>query len=115
LMNCQTLPAMSYRPKPLALAGQFPKIGSYLVWKAIVQDALAKMLADRGRTKEARDLLESAVAALKPLTHSEPKAAYIHGMLGRCYQNLSDVLRQMGEEEQAEEVLRRGRKHRIEQ
>ena len=98
-----------------SLAGQFPKVTSYIVWMAILQDAQAKMLANRGRTQDARTLLESAVTALKPLAQSEPKAAYIHGMLGRCYRNLSDVLRQMGEGEQAEEMLRRGREHRVEQ
>ena len=97
-----------------SLAEQFPKANSYIVWKAILQDALAKMVADRGRSQEARALLESAVAALNPLLQSEPQAAYIHGMLGRCYKNLSDVLSQMGEEQQAAEMLRRGREHRPE-
>jgi hypothetical protein len=68
----------------------------------------------RTRYQEVRSLLESAVAALKPLAQSEPQATYVQGMLGRCYQNLSDVLRQLGEEERAEEMLRRGREHRVE-
>ena len=36
-------------------------------------------------------------------------------MLGRCYNNLSEVLRQMGEEQQADEMLRRGRGQRTDQ
>ena len=89
------------------LAEQFPKANAYILWKAILQESLAKMLSDRGRTQEARELLESAVAALNPLLQSEPQAAYIQGMLGRCYRNLSAVLSQMGEKQQAAEMLRK--------
>jgi serine/threonine protein kinase len=92
-----------------SLAEQFPKANAYIVWKTILQDSLAKLLSDHGRMQEARALLESAVAALHQLLQSEPQAAYVRGMLGRVYKNLSDVLRQMGDQQQADEMLRRGR------
>ena len=111
-----SVPVFVWLRKALALqsslAEQFPKANAYILWKAILQESLAKMLSDRGRTQEARELLESAVAALNPLLQSEPQAAYIQGMLGRCYRNLSYVLTQMGEKQEAAEMLRRGREHR---
>ena len=96
-----------------SLAEQFPKVNSYVVWKTILQESLAKMLADRGQTQEARALLESAVAALSPLLKSQPQARYVRGMLGRCYKNLADVLEQTGQPQQAEEILHRGRELRF--
>jgi hypothetical protein len=48
---------------------------------------------------EARALLESAVAALEEVLKNEPQSCYIHDVLGRCCQNLAEVLIQMGEEQ----------------
>ena len=96
-----------------SLARQYPATNAYVAWKAILQESLAKFLFDRDRTKEARTLLESAVDDLNRLLPSEPQAAYLHEILGRCYKNLSDILRQEGDEQQADEMLRRGREHRV--
>jgi len=96
-----------------SLVRQYPAAYSYVLWNAILQESMAKFLSDRDRTKEARTLLESAVADLNQLLPSEPQAAHVHEILGRCYKNLSDVLRQEGDDQQAEEMLRRGREHRV--
>ena len=96
-----------------SLVKQYPTTNAYVAWKAILQESLAKFLFDRDRTKEARTLLESAVDDLNRLLPSEPQAAYLHEILGRCYKNLSDILRQEGDEQQADEMLRRGREHRV--
>jgi hypothetical protein len=53
------------------------------------------------------------VAILDQLLQREPQAAYLHSLLGRCYMNLADVLKEMGDEREAEEMLRKGRAHRI--
>ena len=82
------------------------------MWQAILQESLARLLADHGRSPEARTLLDSAVAALTPLLQSQPQDTDIHGMLGRCYRNLADVLHQLGQEQAAAEMFRRGREHR---
>ena len=68
-----------------SLVSQYPTANSFIVWKAILQESLAKFLADRDQTKEARILLESAVADLNQRLPSEPQAAYLHEILGRCY------------------------------
>ena len=96
-----------------SLVNQYPATNAYVAWKAILQESLAKFLFDRDQTKEARSLLESAVHDLNRLLPSEPQAAYLHEILGRCYKNLSDILRQEGDEQQADEMLRRGREHRV--
>lgn len=97
-----------------AIAEQYPKVNAYQAWSAILQESLAKLLADRGRTAEARALLDSAVATLDQILKAEPQAAYAHNLLGRCYKNLADLLSQMGQPQQAEEMMRRGREHRTE-
>ena len=40
--------------RQLSLVDQFPKVSPYKAWKAILQESLAKLSADRGRTREAR-------------------------------------------------------------
>lgn len=92
-----------------SLASQFPQVNAYAVWQAILRDSLAKLLADRGREQEAKTLLESAVAELSERIARDPNSGQLRGMLGRCYRNLADVLRQLGEGEQADAALRRGR------
>jgi eukaryotic-like serine/threonine-protein kinase len=92
-----------------SLVAQFPDVRSYKAWQAILQESLAKLLSDRDQLKEARTLLETAIAGLEQLLKSEPQALYVRDLLGRCYANLADVLTNMGEEQQAAEVLRRGR------
>ena len=96
-----------------ALVRQYPATNAYVAWKAILQESLAKFLFDRDQSKEARNLLESAVDDLNRLLPGEPHADYLHEILGRCYKNLSDILRQEGDEQQADEMLRRGREHRV--
>ena len=97
----------------VSLVEQFPKAASYKSWQAILQDSLAKLLANRDQTKESRALLESAVTALEELSKSEPQAGYVQNILGRCYKSLADVLTQLGEDDRADEMLRRGRSHQF--
>ena len=84
-----------------------PKVNPYRAWKAIVQESLAKLLSDRGRSEEARTLLESSIAELEQLLKSEPQVTYVRDLIGRCHTNLADVLDQMGEKQQAAEILQR--------
>lgn len=95
------------------LAEQFPTVNSYLAWQAILQESLAKMLADRGLATEARTLLDSALATLDQVLKRDPQAAgYVHNLQGRCDRNLAEVLTQLGQPEKAAEVFRRARERR---
>ncbi|MFO0907075.1 MAG: serine/threonine-protein kinase [Isosphaeraceae bacterium] len=95
-----------------SLVTRFPGAWPYWAWRAILQDTLAKLLSESGRTTEARALLESAVASLNHVLSSGKQAGYVHSILGRCYKNLAEVLSQTGEEDRAAEMLRLGREHR---
>jgi eukaryotic-like serine/threonine-protein kinase len=94
-----------------ALAEQYPRAVPYQSWKAILQESLARLLANRGQAAEARAIQESSIAAMEQLLQREPQAAYVHVVLGRSYANLATVLKALGEEQQAAEMLRRASEH----
>jgi hypothetical protein len=47
-----------------ALVRQFPAVASHRLWQAVVQESQADLLRERGELREARSLLENAVASL---------------------------------------------------
>ena len=91
-----------------ALVRQFPAVSSHRVWQAVVQESLADLLRERGELNEARSLLEEAIATLNECLAREWKPEY-ERLLSRNYENLADVLTQLGEPALAEETRRRAR------
>jgi tetratricopeptide (TPR) repeat protein len=90
-----------------SLVSRFPDVVPYKAWKAIIQDALAKLLSDHRQMKEACSLLEASTAALRKIRETEPEVPYIDRLLKRSYDNLADVYVRLAQEDLAAEALRR--------
>jgi len=89
-----------------SLVRRFPQNASYQVLLLFVRGSLADLLRERGELPEARSLLEASVKVLKDLVQKEPRQVHLRGVLLGNYLGLANVLRQMGEEQAAEEALR---------
>ena len=92
------------------LADRYPEASSYRVWKAVVQESLARVLGKRNEPAEARSLLESSVSILADLLKDDREArkrGQIRGLLAMYSRTLAGVLTDLGEEDRAAEVLRR--------
>ena len=67
----------------------------------MIRENLAELHFGRGRSDEARELLDAAAADLLALT-KEPNSS----MIVQHFRNLSEVFENIGETQRAEEVLR---------
>jgi serine/threonine protein kinase len=76
-----------------SLAAQYPDAVPYQVWKAILQDSLARRMADRGDADRARAILETSIADLRHLLQRHPQATYIQAILERSQTSLANVSR----------------------
>jgi hypothetical protein len=74
-----------------SLAAQFPDVVSYALWAAVFRNALAETLVQRGKTAEARSLLEETVSMLTGLLDKKPDFESIHGILQFSRRNLDRV------------------------
>ncbi len=94
-----------------SLVSRFPDNMPYKIWKAMIQISLAESLTERAKTEEARSLLESAVSALHSVQKVGREGPH-QGLLGRGYEILAEVYRQLGQEDLADEACRQAEKYR---
>jgi len=95
-----------------SLVSRFPEVVPYKVWKAVIQDALAKLLSNHGQMREACSLLKGSTAAFHEILETEPDAPYVDRLLKRSYENLADVYMRLGQEDLADEALRQAKQYR---
>lgn len=79
------------------LAEQYPDAVPYQVWKAILQESLARGMAERGESDQSRAMLEKSIADLEQLLQRHPQATYIHAILGRSQTSLANVVKSSGD------------------
>jgi tetratricopeptide (TPR) repeat protein len=89
------------------LVKQHPEIVAYDLGLALAQTSLAGLLGDRGNSKEARSLLETAAKRLDALTSRVPRLGSVRMGAGRTYRELAQVLTRLGESKLAEEAARK--------
>lgn len=95
-----------------SLVNRFPEASIYKIWLVEVKRSLAKALCEENRLDEARSLYEESLEVLDVLWEVEPRRGHLRGLLGASCHDLADVLHRIGDEEAAEEAVRRELKYR---
>ncbi len=96
------------------LVERFPDVAPYKAMLAMLQDFLAELLMERGQLEEARSLLDDAISLLtKQLNLEEDaKRRRLHGLIGRVYQTLAEVLRRSGKQALAAQAEKQAHRYR---
>ena len=89
----------------LSLVRRYPQMSAYKFTLALIHESLADLLQEHERLPEAQSLLEDSVATLQEVLQGESTASPIQNVLAHHYRRLAEVLRQMGEEDGAQQAL----------
>lgn len=85
-----------------SLTRQFPGVPSYAVTAAVYESLLAGWLEDRTELEPALQLLESATQRMDQLLAAEGDKTRVRDLAARCYRQLADLYRAVGDDEMAE-------------
>jgi tetratricopeptide (TPR) repeat protein len=88
------------------LAEDFPAEARYRFSLATLQNTLANLLDDVGRSSEAEEEYRPALAILKQLVGEFPGERHYRRMLAAVYNNMAEVAGKTGRRHQAEEAFR---------
>lgn len=91
------------------LVKRFPAVPSYGLWMATFRIALADALLHRNEPEEARKILGETISTLMGQLETRPDIPPPHGLLALGYSKLAVSLRQMREENQADEAERKAK------
>jgi tetratricopeptide (TPR) repeat protein len=86
---------------------RYPEVVAYGFWMSMMERSLGRVLIERGKWKEARARLESAIDRLEALRKQDPSLRPVRPILGAAYRDLSQALTGAGEKELAAEVFRK--------
>ncbi len=88
------------------LARRFPDNTSCKFWMAAIQESLGALFQEQGRLHEARSVLQDCVASYQEVLQRDVTSGRVRDVLAKNYMNLADVLRRMGQEQEAREAQR---------
>jgi tetratricopeptide (TPR) repeat protein len=88
------------------LVSRFPENASYNIVLGWLEQPLANGLREQGDLNEARRLLEISRDILDLELAADPDMFYLRGLVVQAYFSLADVLRELGEEEMADQASR---------
>ena len=83
------------------------------IWMAMIQNALAELLIERGQTTEACSLLKTSTAMLRAVPEVDQWGAHVQ-LLNQSYENLTAVYTQIGQKDLADEASRQAERYRDE-
>lgn len=89
------------------LVERFPDVPSYGIWMATFRIAFADALVRRSQAATARSELEGALATLLRQLEQRPEQPRPRDLLALGYSKLAIALRQLGEQDQADEASRK--------
>ena len=87
-----------------SLARRFPDSTAYKFWLAVIEESLGELLRSHGRLADARSALQDCIASFQGVLRMDPQAGHVRGILAKNYADLAEVLRGMGEEQEAEKA-----------
>jgi tetratricopeptide (TPR) repeat protein len=88
------------------LVSRYPENASYNIVLGWLEQPLANGLREQGDLNESRRLLENSRDILELELAADPDMFYLRGLVVQAYFSLADVLRELGEEEMADQASR---------